>query len=211
MTCIIGVEHEGTVYMGADSIGLNGWPKDIIAQDKLFKRNGMLFGCAGNPRMAQILRYQTIFNPPGPEQMDEAYLVREVVEKTRLALKEHGYTETDNGRELGASFLLGYNGKLYSVENSFQLCRSARKFYAIGAGDGFAMGALCAALNQFETWTETAIVEGIKYALKTAAELSAAVAPPFLVETVNAEEVSRQRFTIGHELVEVNKEAFFRA
>lgn len=211
MTCIIGVEHEGTVYMGADSIGLNGWAKDIIAQDKLFKRNRMLFGCAGNPRMAQILRYQTTFIPQTNGQSDEEYLVCEVIEKTRLALKEYGYTEIDNGRELGASFLLGYNGKLYSVENSFQLCRSARKFYAIGAGDDFAMGALCATLNQFETWTETAIVEGIKYALETAAELSSAVCAPFVVEKLSIGEVDAVREVYWGKVDGINQEAFFRA
>ncbi len=207
MTCIIGVEHEGVVYMGADSIGLNGWAKDIIAHDKLFNRAGMLFGCAGNPRMAQILRYQTTFMQQGPDHPDEEYLVREVVEKARLAFREHGFMETENGRDVMTScFLLGYKGKLYSVENGFQLCRSARQFYALGAGDDFAMGALHATLSQYETWTETLITESIRHALKTAAELSAAVAPPFVVEKLEAQVA---RFVLTEELT-LNKEAFFR-
>jgi len=182
MTCIVGVEHEGVVYMGADSITLNGWAKDIIAGTKLFKKAGMLFGCAGNPRMAQILRYQTDFAPRKQGQSDEEYLICEVIEKARLAFKECGYTETENGRELGANFLLGYNGHLYSVENGFQLCRSARKMCAMGAGEEFAMGALYATLRQFEGWTEVAITEALKHSMETAAELSAAVSQPFVVE-----------------------------
>lgn len=207
MTCIIGVEHEGVVYMGADSIGLNGWAKDVIAQDKLFKRGAMLFGCAGNPRMAQILRYQTFFAQQKQSQSDEEYIVCEVIEKARLAFKEYGYTESENGREMGASFLLGYKGRLYSVENSFQLCRSARKMYATGAGDDFALGALFATLKQFETWTEVAITEGIKHALETAAELSSAVCAPFVVEKLESDDT----YVIENMERIINKEAFFRA
>jgi ATP-dependent protease HslVU (ClpYQ) peptidase subunit len=171
--------------MGADSIAMNGWARDIIAESKMFKRCGMLFGCAGNPRMAQILRYQTVFKAQMGAQSDEEWLVCEVVERARVAFKEYGYTETENGRELGASFLLGYKGKLYSVEGSFQLCRSARKMCAMGAGDDFALGALHATLKQFETWSEASITSAINHALQTASELSSAVAGPFMVEKLS--------------------------
>jgi len=211
MTCIVGVEHEGVVYMGADSIALNGWAKDVIAQDKLFKRAGMLFGCAGNPRMAQLLRYQTTFAPQKKGQSDEEYIVCEVIEKARLTFKEYGYTETENGREMGANFLLGYNGKLYSVENSFQLCRSARMMYAMGAGDDFALGALYSILKQFETWTEVAITQAIKHALEMAAELSAAVSAPFVVEKLSVVEMTADQDAFLREVSKINKEAFFRA
>lgn len=221
MTCLIGVEHDGVVYMGADSIRLNGWSKDIIAEQKIYKCDGLIFAFGGNPRMSQIIKYLTPLKllPQSSGVDDEAYLVLHVIEPIRKALKEYGYTSTENGQEQGASFLVGFNGKVWAVDNSFQVCRSARKMCAMGVGDDHVMGALYATLSQFETWTETAIIEAIKHALATAEALNSGVAGPFVVEKLTAEDANaaQQRFLsdISKKLeplepAKVNEEAFFR-
>lgn len=190
MTCIIGVEHDGVVYMGADSIGLNGWGKDVIAQQKIFVRGNLIFACAGSPRMAQIIRYLTPINFLRQSAGDdEEYLVTHVIETIRMSLREHGYTSTENGQEQGASFLMGYNGKVYEVQNAYQLCRSSRKMCAMGVGDSYALGALYSTLNQFETWTETAITEAMKHAMATAETLCSGVAGPFFVEKLDTKQL----------------------
>lgn len=207
MTCIIGVEHEGVVYMGADSIALNGWSKDVTAQSKLFQVGAdLLFACAGNPRMAQIMRYLTDLPRAVPEgDNDERRLLIHVVEPIRKALKEYGYLTTENGQELGASFLIGFNGGVWEVNNSFQLCRSARKMCAMGVGDDHALGALYATLSQFETWTPTAIIEAIRHALSTAEALNSGVSRPFVLETLAARQP-----TPAADGLTINQEAFFR-
>jgi ATP-dependent protease HslVU (ClpYQ) peptidase subunit len=164
MTCLIGVEHDGVVYMGADSITLSGWSKDIIAGQKIFKHSGLIFAFGGNPRMAQIIKYLTpLPHFLKPSQVtrsdDEAVVVMHVIEPIRKALKEHGYTSSENGQEQGASFLVGFNGKVWSVDNAFQLHRSSRKMCAMGVGDDHALGALYATLERYREW-DADIVEG---------------------------------------------------
>ena len=174
MTCIIGLEHEGKVYIGCDSISLNGWAKDITAVKKVFRKGDMLIGIAGNPRQMQLIQYGTTIRPQ-PDQMGaEEWLVVEVIERIRETFKVKGFTENDNGRETGASFLIGYRGKLYSVENGFQLCRSARGYTVMGVGDDFALGAL-------QVLVDTCVLEPVKFltlALETAGILSSGVCGP---------------------------------
>jgi len=191
MTCIIGMEHGGKVYIGADSISLNGWAKDITADKKVFRKGDLLFGVAGSPRQKQILQYHVTDMPHLPTVSDEEYLVRAVVEPARVAFRECGFTDMDNGRETGASFLIGYRGKLYSVEDSFQLCRSARGFYAIGAGDDFAMGALQMLIDVCEIEPE----KFIELALETAEKLSACVCGPYHIEVLEGEPADESKLS----------------
>ena len=188
MTCIIGLEHQGAVYIGGDSIGINGWSKDIIAGRKVIRKGDMLFGCAGNPRQMQLIQYY-LSPRPQVDESDEAYLVTEVIEPLRLLFKDKGFTETENGREQGPCFLLGYRGNLYSVENNFQLCRSARGMYAMGVGDDFAIASLMTIFSAYEDGDrseadpETCILR----ALDIAGQLSTGVTPPYYVETLPRE------------------------
>lgn len=193
MTCIIGVEYGGVVYMGGDSITLNGWSKDIIASKKVFRKGALLFGVAGNPRQAQLIQYYfDVRRDQDDSESDEQYLTLEVVEQIRQLFKDKGFTEFENGRELGASFLLGYKGKLYSVENSFQLCRSARGMYAMGAGDDFALASLMTSFSVDEDGNVD-VVKCLLGALEVAAKLSACVAPPFYVEKLESSLVEASR------------------
>ena len=196
MTCIIGMEHGGKVYIGADSISLNGWAKDITADKKVFRKGDLLFGVAGSPRQKQILQYHVVDMPHLPTVSDEEYLVRAVVEPARMAFRECGFTDMDNGRETGASFLIGYRGKLYSVENSFQLCRSARGFYAMGAGDDFAMGALQALMDADDNMVQSQFPETLlMWALETAEKLSACVCGPYHIEVLGGEPAEESKLS----------------
>ena len=42
MTCIVGVAKNGKVYIGADSLGSNGFTKEIRKECKVFKNGEML-------------------------------------------------------------------------------------------------------------------------------------------------------------------------
>ena len=50
MTCIVGVAKNGKVYIGADSLGSNGFTKEIRKECKVFKNGEMLnVGSDSNP------------------------------------------------------------------------------------------------------------------------------------------------------------------
>lgn len=83
----------------------------------------------------------------------------------------------DNGfgkPDVGGTFLVGYNGKLYAIQNDFQVGIPAIEYDAVGCGANFALGALHATKNKRPE-------DRVMMALEAAATFSAGVAPPFKV------------------------------
>lgn len=44
MTCVVGIAHDGKVYIGADSAGTGGWQQRIRSDLKVFTNGSMVFG-----------------------------------------------------------------------------------------------------------------------------------------------------------------------
>jgi len=101
MTCIIGLEEDGRVYMGGDSCTTAGYETRTIKGKKVFfigKNAQILVGASGSGRMTQILQYN--FKPPpfGTFEAEE-YLCKLFVPKLRKAIRKHGYIHTENQTE----------------------------------------------------------------------------------------------------------------
>jgi hypothetical protein len=62
MTCIVGLEHQGKVYIGADSAGVQGYNVTCRSDEKVFQNKDFILGFTSSFRMGQLLRYS--FNPP---------------------------------------------------------------------------------------------------------------------------------------------------
>lgn len=58
MTCIIGLENKGKVYMGADSASSNGYSINVSGNPKLFRSGPFLIGFTSSWRMGQLLQHQ---------------------------------------------------------------------------------------------------------------------------------------------------------
>jgi hypothetical protein len=58
MTIIAGLIEGGIVYMGADSGGSDGCFICPRKDPKIFALPNFLFGVAGSPRVAQLLKYK---------------------------------------------------------------------------------------------------------------------------------------------------------
>lgn len=146
MTCIVGLEHEGKVYIGGDSAGVSGYSRDIRADEKVFINGHFIMGFTTSFRMGQILRYS--FSPPSrgtEEENDMRYLVRDFTKAVRDSFKENGFTPKDSdggSSDVGGTFLLGYKGKLYTIESDFQVEKVSRNFNACGCGSDIALGSL---------------------------------------------------------------------
>lgn len=61
LTCIVGMTHKGKVYIGADSLGSNGFTQSIRKESKVFKNGEFLIGCTSSFRMIDLLKWK--FNP----------------------------------------------------------------------------------------------------------------------------------------------------
>ena len=178
MTVIIGLEHEGKVWMGGDSASTSGYHQRRLADPKIFVASDILFGGTGSSRISQIMQYHFSVREQLPSEDDHAYLITLVVPEMRSVLLLHGAMGKDEGRDDGYnSFLMGYRGKLYSFFSDFQLNRYDDGFDAVGAGREYAVGAMGASAHLEPK-------KRIKQALEITALWNTTVCSPFHIESI---------------------------
>ena len=188
MTCIVGLEHEGVVYIGGDSAGveINSLAICGRADEKVFltEEKNFAMGFCGSFRIGQLLRYA--LDPPDQKvgQEDMAYMVVDFIDAVRTMQKEKGsMKKEDELEEHDAAFIVGYKGHLYVVEEDFQVGRPIENYAAVGCGADIALGALYATRSTRDLHPE----ERIKLALQAAVEYSAGVRPPFHIVKLEPE------------------------
>lgn len=172
MTCIVGLVHDGDVYIGGDSAGVAGLSLSIRADEKVFGNGPFIMGFTTSFRMGQLLRYK--FAPPAQtiHQNDMEYMVTSFIDSARQCFSQNGFGDKD--ATVGGSYLVGYKGKLYTIESDHQVGIPSTPYDAVGCGSDLALGALYA--------TEGLNPEiRINMALSAASTFSAGVAPPFVI------------------------------
>lgn len=173
MTCIVGIAHEGKVILGADSAGTNGWlDRRIRADRKVFQNGELVFGFTSSFRMGQLLQFELTAPPVLEGQEPYQYAVKALVPAIRATLRAGGWIKTENGRDEGGSFLVGFRGHLFRIGDDFQVGESTENYEAVGCGDSYAMGAMHAA-------SQLPPKERLTAGLEAAAKFSAGVAGPF--------------------------------
>jgi len=174
MTCIVGIEKSGVVYIGGDSAAVGDMDITIMSESKVFRNGPVLIGYTSSFRMGQLLEH--VLQVPENNGLDDMrYLVSIFIPALRDCLKQGGYTNIHENEETGGVFLLGYKGKLYKVGSDFQVCRSASGYNACGCGESFALGAMYAASRNMQPDI------AVEYSLAVSAYFSAGVRPPFRV------------------------------
>lgn len=176
MTCIVGLEADSKVYIGADSASVAGWEVRATRLHKVFRRSRFLIGYTGSFRMGQLLQHRLEISPQNGET-DEEFMVCKFIEAVRTCLKDGGFAKVDNNVEKGGYFLVGYNGRLYNVSSDFQVNSERNGFDARGCGREYALGAM-------KVLESLAPRERVKKALTVAAHFSGAVCKPFRVMSI---------------------------
>jgi ATP-dependent protease HslVU (ClpYQ) peptidase subunit len=172
MTCIVGLVHDGDVYIGGDSAGIAGLSVSLRADEKVFGNGPFIMGFTTSFRMGQLLRYK--FSPPAQtvHQDDMEYMVTSFIDAVRQCFAGNGFGDKD--ASVGGNFLVGYKGKLYNIESDHQVGVPKLTYDAVGCGTDLALGAMYA--------TEGLPPEDrINAALAAASTFSAGVAPPFTI------------------------------
>lgn len=171
MTCIVSVQEKGIIYMGGDSAGVAGLSITIRSDVKVFQNHEFLIGFAGSFRMGQLLHYRFV-PPPQPVGVDDMrYMVTDFIDGVRKCFFDNGYGSKE--RNEGGSFLVGYKGRLYTIDRDFQVGIPTDQMYAIGSGQEISLGALYA--------TKKMKPEArLKLALEAAAHHNAGVIAPFI-------------------------------
>ncbi|TAL90918.1 MAG: hypothetical protein EPN62_00860 [Candidimonas sp.] len=177
MTCIVGVIEGSAIFMGGDSAGVNGLWLDVRRDEKVFINSGFLFGFTSSFRMGQVLRYG--FTPPKryPDKDLMAYMVTDFVDAVRTSLKAAGFAHKENDVESAGQFLIGHAGRLFMIDNDYQVAESRHPYQAVGCGAEIASGAMYASQGK-------SAVERINLALSAAERHSAGVRGPFTVLSI---------------------------
>lgn len=164
MTIVVGIEHEGSVYLGCDSQGSAGWEKIDRKDPKVFTAHGIGYGFTSSYRMGQILRFHSTEVLSSIRKSDPyRYVVTCLVPMYREILGEHGYKTTKDGEERGGTFLIAVDGHLYTIENDFQVSESSADYAAVGCGFAYALGHLYA--TQINVAPEDRLLQSIAAAV----------------------------------------------
>ncbi|MGY5809909.1 hypothetical protein ACXHXG_19580 [Rhizobium sp. LEGMi198b] len=178
MTCIVGLISDASVHIGGDSAGVAGYSLTVRADRKVFRNQDFLFGFTSSFRMGQLLAHS--FKPPkrDPETDVYAFMVTDFVDALRQCLKDGGYARRQNEAERGGTFLVGYAGRLFRIDDDYQVVEPVDGFDACGCGQQIALGALFASSSSPPR-------ERLEMALNAAERFSAGVRGPFHFETLN--------------------------
>lgn len=181
MTVIVGiVDSGGDIYLGGDSAGTaSDGSQSVFANKKVFTPvNGPFYvlGTCGSFRLAQVLKYGLRPPPPpGPNVDLERFMASDFIDSVRQCYKNAGVlTHSDDGADTGhgGTFIVGYQGRLFKVEENFQVLAERRNYMAVGAGESVALGVLFATEGSDP-------VTRLTIAMKASAAFNAWVREPF--------------------------------
>ena len=180
MTCIVGIEHEGKVYMGGDSASVSDWDMRISTTPKVFRKQNLLIGYTWSFRMGQVIQYAHDLPELAEHPDNYAYLIESFIPFVRNAFREAGFLKIENAQEEGGQFLVGIRGEIFTIHSSFSVLRAVDGFDSIGCGFAYALGALRILKLIGEFKVDPKII--INHALETAAYFSNGVSAPFIFE-----------------------------
>jgi ATP-dependent protease HslVU (ClpYQ) peptidase subunit len=178
MTCIVGLEDNGHVYIGGDSAGVDDdFGMETRLDRKVFKRHNMVIGFSGSFRIGQVLEHSLVIPEHPKDKSDMSYLVGDFVDAVRECCKIKGCIKQSSTTDTSeANFLMGYKSRLYTVHEDFQVGYNKAGYAAVGCGETYALGALFALHD-----SNVSPKDKIMCALRAAAFHNAGVAPPFYI------------------------------
>lgn len=175
ITCIVGLIDSGKVFIGGDSAGVGGLSLTVRADEKVFINGEFIMGFTSSFRMGQLLRYS--LKPPKyhPDVDLCEFMVTDFINAVRECLKAGGVAKKDKEEETAGTFLVGFKGKLFKIEDSYQVGVPTLPYDACGCGQDIALGAM---------YSNSSLppIERITQALEAAEQFSAGVRRPFIVK-----------------------------
>lgn len=164
MSVVVCKVYKDRIEMASDSIVVRGWTKMNNAQNKvvkLMKYNDMIIGgCGLAEELSLFFNYMKTHTI---ENIDEKSVLDFVIEFKRWKGDLTGNNSFEN------PYIIAYQGKVFGIHN--MLVFPIEDYYAIGAGEDYASGALFMGASPRE-------------AVKAACELCAMVCEPIVVESI---------------------------
>jgi ATP-dependent protease HslVU (ClpYQ) peptidase subunit len=167
MTCIVGLidGENNKIYIGGDSAGVAGLSISIRKDPKVFKRGNFIFGFTSSFRMGQLLMCGNLkIEEPQIDEDVYHYMVTTLVESVRKLFKKGGYSKVDKNEEIGGTFLVGYKGRLFSIQSDFQVGEVYDDYMSVGCGEDYALGSLFTTKGLINLSSEERIIKALEAA-----------------------------------------------
>jgi ATP-dependent protease HslVU (ClpYQ) peptidase subunit len=180
MTTLVGISGNDFVVMAADSQITDGDQRIIsVETPKIIETGRYLLGLTGDSRPGDILAYA--WKPPLYRGDDPVkFMGAKVLPSISAAFKENNY-EIDN-KEMNFSFLIAFNGNMFSIGGDLSFNTSERGLFSAGSGGNYALGYLYSLPPKNYNKLLTASVVA-KEAVRIASLLDINTHPPIQVAT----------------------------
>lgn len=191
-TCIIGYldGKNNSVWIGADSLGSNGYTKAVNETSKVFRNStykNLIIGGTTTFRHLDLLRYSEslfdeidVYKKP---DIDHKYMVTKFIPKVIGLFRDGIVNEADTNK--GGNFIVGIKDKLFEVQKDYSVLEPKLGICAVGCGEDVAMGSL---LTTYEM--DITIPKKIEMALTAAENYCCGVQRPFkIINTMTKEEI----------------------
>lgn len=189
MTCIVGWCDQNQMVMGGDSAGVGNYHLMLRGDPKVFslkqkESSDVLIGFTSSFRMGQLLMNMEVPQDSGGNSAADTFgfMVNKFIPEVRKVLKEGGFAHVEDNQEEGGTFLVGYRGHLFEIEEDYQVGVPLSPFYSVGCGAPYALGAMDILHQSSAKKDPTKMVQ---MALAVAERHNAGVRGPFRVETVD--------------------------
>lgn len=175
MTCVLGLVHDGKVFMAGDSAAIDAESMAITvsAGRKVFHRMhtrhySLVLGYSGSFRAGEVLKHAVEVPAYGRTSDIERYIVTKFVPAVRAAFVDATIEDAANSTY---PFLVGISGRLFAVDSDYHAMESLRGFAAVGQGAPWAEAVLAVTRGDPE--------RRLRRALGVAEEFCAGVRGPF--------------------------------
>ncbi|WP_206459347.1 hypothetical protein [Anaerovorax sp. IOR16] len=191
MTCIIGYadKENDCTWIGGDSLGSNGFTKDVQTPSKVFRNKvfkNVVMGSTSTFRHIDLLKYSDkLFDEIDMyknTELNHEYMVTKFIPKLITLFKDGVVSYPEQGR--GANFIIGAGNKIFEIQGDYSVLEPTLGFTAVGCGEYTAMGSLTTTKNM-----DISIPERITLALESAEECCCGVQRPFVIMNTKDEEV----------------------
>ncbi|MFA5489194.1 MAG: hypothetical protein WC284_08245 [Candidimonas sp.] len=185
MTCIVGIAHDGIVYIGGDSCWSNYWIRSIHDdQPKIFKNGQTVIGSTGSSRMCDLLKYK--FSAPRYIDGDDIddYLRTTFIDSVIDCFRKNGFlSNSDDGTYKGGNFIVGIKNRLFEIQSDFSVLNCPSWGCASGSGYISAMGSL------HTTRYHKNPIQRVFLALDASSNISSGVSGPFIYTSTEMDDI----------------------
>lgn len=184
MTCIVGLKHDGKVYLGCDSLMTDNVTNQVNKFPKILKKDNFLFGVAGYLRTLDLINYKLVIKPQDTKQTDLEYLCTDFTDSLIALFNDNYHIQSaDDGKRQVSEILFGYRGELYLLDGYFQIVQMKDHYDAIGSGRDFALSAM-ATIQSIDLIKSMKPETQITKALEVSAKFCPTVCKPFKVMSI---------------------------